>query len=348
MASSKTRSITRRLRGILGGASLEEIRRLHKWESQRLEEVVKRGERRAADTLQTVTKRMDRVERSVETLAENIENLEKALRKGILRKLEGNVDALVRHTFLGDRALPPPHDLLTRRFRMWSQNEEDGITLALLDRIGPSTTRFVEIGAGANGGNSGFLARECGWTGVMFEVDADRVRVLQRRFGPAVTAVVARVTRENIDDLLRRSRATGDVDLLSIDIDGNDYWVWERLSACNPRLVIVEYNRRLGVDRPLVVPYDPDFDRHRADVPRAYYGASLPAFVRLAARKNYRLVTIEPRGVNAFFVRNDVGADVPALTLDRAPVADNEDGSVGPGGLLGLIERKGLKLVEIA
>jgi hypothetical protein len=315
----------------------------------RLRQVVDRREHRAAEDFKQLTKRLDRLERQVKTVAGNVERLENVLRKGALRKIEGNVDALIRHTFLANRPLPSPQDLLSSRFRLWSQNEEDGITLALLDRIGSPTRRFVEIGAGVNGGNSGFLAKECGWTGAMFEIDADRARTLQRRFAPGVTAVAARVTRENINDLLLESGVIGDIDLLSIDIDGSDYWVWEGLSACHPRLVIVEYNPHFGLTRSVVVPYDARFDRHEFKVPRrAYYGASLPALVRLGARKGYRLVLAEPRGVNAYFVRDDLGADLKTLGFDQVPAAVDEDGVFGPDGLLGFLDRAGLGLVEIA
>lgn len=331
----------------LGGVPPQEVARLRK--------SVERQNLRGAADLRRLAKRLDRLQLQLDrmlqglaSLDERTEAIDRTLRSGRLRKIDGNVDALVRHAFVTSNHLPEPQATLLRRFRGMSQNDEDGITLALMDRIGSSTRRFVEIGAGVNGGNSGFLARECGWTGVMVEIDPDRVRTLKRRFGPAVAVVDARVTRENINELLSSNGIRGEIDLLSLDIDGIDYWVWESLSICSPRLVIVEYNRFLGTDRAVTIPYDADFDRRRFDVPSfAYYGASLPAFVHLAGLKGYRLVAIEPRGVNAFFVRNDLAPDLPALEYQRVPVEGEDTPNFGEGGLPALLDSAGLPLVSL-
>ena len=294
-----------------------------------------------------LAKRLDRLDKRIDTLTKYVARLDAVAQTGRLRKIEYNVDALVRNTFL-DRQLPEPHATLARRFRGLSEHEEDGITVALFQRVGAATHRFVEIGAGVNGGNCGFLAKELGWTGLMVDSDADRAARLQRRFAPAVAVVQARVTRENVNDVIAAHGLAGDIDLLSIDIDGIDYWVWEQLTACRPRVVIVEYNPFLGADRAVTVPYDPAFNRHRFDVPRsAYYGASLPALVKLGTRKGYRLVLVEPRGVNAFFVRADLAADVPALRVEGVPIAPEAVADFGRDGIYSFLDRTGLPLVEI-
>jgi len=113
------------------------------------------------------------------------------------------------------------------------------------------------------------------------------------------------ITRENIDELLRANGVEGDIGLLSIDIDGNDYWVWEAISAIAPRIVIAEYNARFGPQRSVTVPYDPAFARQRAHYSMIYYGASLAALTRLGQRKGYALVCCNSAGNNAFFVRRD-------------------------------------------
>ena len=300
-----------------------------------------------AQSARRLAKRLDRIEQRLVALADRTEGLDAIARTGRLRKIDENVDALVRHAFLTGR-LPATQALLARRFRGLSQHEEDGITVALFDRIGAATHRFVEVGAGVNGGNSGYLAKECGWTGLMLEIDGGRVASLRRRFAPAVAVVEAQVTRENINDLVSTNGYAGDVDLLSIDIDGIDYWVWERLSACRPRVVIVEYNPFFGADRAVVIPYDPRFNRHTFDVPRAaYYGASLSALEKLGARKGYRLALVEPRGVNAFFVSDDIASDLPRLTAGDVSIAPEAGPDFGPGGIFPLLVRAGLALVEI-
>ena len=339
MPSSTLQRLRRSFLGWAGIASGYDVRDLRA--------AVHTHEQQTASALRQVTTRLDRLEHKIEAVLSQLEKVDGVLRRGRLRKVDDNVDALIRHTFLS-QVLPQPQATLVRRFRGLSQNEEDGIAVALFDRIGAPTRRFVEVGAGVNGGNSGFLARECGWSGVMLEIHPARVRALQRRFGPAVTAVQARVTRENINGLLSSHGAAGDIDLLSVDIDGIDYWVWEGLSVCRPRLVIAEYNASFGATRSVTVPYDPEFNRRGFNVAKsAYYGASLLALSRLGARKGYRLVVVEPRGVNAFFVREDLVGDLPALSPDRIALGQELDDAWEPEDLFEALRVAGLPLVEI-
>ena len=231
------------------------------------------------------------------------------------RHLEPAVQSLLRERFLDTDTLPYPERLMARRFRLSSQNQEDGLTLALLNEVGATQRRFVEIGSGLSGGNSGFLARECGWSGLMVDGHVKHMVQVGRRF-PTVTAVAAWVTRDNVNQLITENGFTGEVDLFSLDLDGNDYWIWEAMTACSPRIVILEYNSMFGPDRSVTVPYDPKFDRHHHHT--MYYGASLAALAKLSERKGYRLVAVEPTGVNAFFVRKDLAPHIPACEPARA------------------------------
>ena len=336
-------SLKRLLRDRLGVASRDDVVANRKTIERSEQRVMHHSDKNTV----RLAKRLDKLNSRLEVLTEHMALLQSIAQTGRLRKIEDNVDALVRHTFLNNH-LPEPQATLARRFRGLSQHEEDGITVALFNRIGSATHRFVEIGAGVNGGNSGFLARECGWTGLMLESSPARVASLQRRFAPAVRVVEAQVSRENVNGLIDANGLAGDIDLLSIDIDGVDYWVWEALTASRPRLVIVEYNPFLGADRAVAIPYDSQFDRHRFEVPRdAYYGASLPALVKLGARKGYRLVLVEPRGVNAFFVRDDLAHDLPAAALEGMTIAPEAVGDFGPGGVYSFLDRAGLALIDV-
>ena len=261
---------------------------------------------RQGDQLDDIKARLERLEAQSETINKIW------LRT---RHLEPAIQALLRDRYFDPESLPYPERLTIRRFRLGSQNQEDGLTVALLSEAGITNRRFVEIGSGLSGGNAGFLARECGWSGLM--VDGHEVHMVQvgRRF-PTVTAVAAWVTRENINALLEQHGFTGEPDLFSLDLDGNDYWIWEAMTVCKPRVVVLEYNSMFGADRAVTVPYDPQFDRRKHHA--AYYGASLTALVRLNARKGYRLVAVEPTGVNAFFLRNDVASHIPACDPRRA------------------------------
>ncbi|MGH9346745.1 MAG: hypothetical protein ACRD26_05705, partial [Vicinamibacterales bacterium] len=209
------------------------------------------------------------------------------------------VDAMMRALQLGRLDLPHPFDLTARRFRLRSQNEEDGIILALLEAAGVRDRRFVEIGCGRTGGNAALLAYECGWTGLMVDANAPAIDIIRRRFhhNPGVVAVASEVSAANVNDLLAAHGFTGDVDLFSLDIDSHDYWVLEALEACSPRVLVLEYNAAFGPDRALTVPRGQSL----LGAPSWYRGASLAALERLARRKGYRLVACENSGVNAFF-----------------------------------------------
>ena len=228
-----------------------------------------------------------------------------------VKRLTRVVDALVRVSALERADLPYPQKFVARRARLMSNDEEDGITLAILSDIRVTNRTFVEVACGSNGGNSGFLALECGWRGLMVDGDEERLAAARRRFRYAdVTFANSFVTKENIDCLLAENGIDGDIDLMSIDIDGNDFWIWEGLTAATPRLIIIEYNSYFGPDKSVVVPYSADFDRH--NYINFFYGASIQAMTKLAARKGYRLIATEPRGHNAYFLRNDVAPSIPA------------------------------------
>jgi hypothetical protein len=125
------------------------------------------------------------------------------------------------------------------------------------------------------------------------------------------------ITRDNINEVLTENGITGDIGLLSIDIDGNDFWVWRAISVIRPAIVVVEYNHRFGSDAAVTIPYEENFDRTRTH-PLIYFGASLKALCWLAERKGYDFVGCNSNGVNAFFVRRDKRPDgIPKLTPEE-------------------------------
>lgn len=282
-----------------------------------------------------------RLEARLKEISDRLSKLEESI--GDLRPHIEMLPAIIRKLYLEDADLPPPYDLRAERFRYRSQNDEDGLLLALFKRIGTTNRRSVEIGCGFNGGNSGFLVEECGWSGLMVDANRKKVATIKARFaGHDLTADKSRVTRENIDSILRAYGFTGEIDLLSIDIDGIDYWVWEALTACSPRVVVLEYNWLFGPERAVTVPYDADFEIGGRGT-RGYRGASLAALVHLAHRKGYRLIATER--VNAFFLRNDIAPSMPALDVARGYRAPKEMQSAPD--VFAKIEEAGLPLVEV-
>jgi hypothetical protein len=267
----------------------------------------------------TVAKRIHRIEKDLSALREQHEEVFRQL-----RLLQAGIDGLVRGVYVDPSTLEYPERLTAGRFRLLSQNQEDGILWALFRQIGTTTKRFVELGSGASGGNAAMLAGEFGWTGLLVEGDKGKVEYAGRRF-PRTTAVCDWITPETVNALIEKHGFAGEVDLLSVDIDGNDYWVWKAITVCSARVVMLEYNSMFGAERAVSVPYDPKFSRR--DHRFCYYGASLTAMTRLSASKGYRLVAVEPTGVNAFFLRNDVAPEIPAcdpVRVYRIPDKYNE------------------------
>lgn len=180
-------------------------------------------------------------------------------------------------------------------FRAYSENDEDGILLYIFTIIGVTNKHVVDIGAaGIQGSNTANLIINHGWVGLLIDGNEQAVKASQefyascrdtKNFPP--TIVQAWVTAENINSLISEHGFIGEIDLLSIDIDGMDYWVWKAIECINPRAVVVEYLDIIGPNKALVVPYRPDFRRSDYDVNSRYpnyVGASLPAFVKLASK----------------------------------------------------------------
>ena len=197
----------------------------------------------------------------------------------------------------------------------------------MFSTLGTTTKCCVEICAG-NGAecNTANLIVNHGWQGWLVDGDARNVQLgtaFFRSFGEINVFppryIQAWITRDGVNALLAQHGCTGEVDLLSLDLDGVDYWIWEALDAISPRVVVLEYQNILGPERSWTVPYADNFNARNypmtGDNPN-FAGASLLAFVRLAHRKGYRLVGTNRSAYNAFFVRDGLGeAQLPAVTV---------------------------------
>ena len=200
-------------------------------------------------------------------------------------------------------------EIAEAELRVFSQWGEDGIFQWLFRHV-PAPKRFVEFGVeNYSEANTRFLLMKDGWEGLVIDGDPNNVETIRRdalSWRYPLYALQSFITRENIDGLLRSQGFVGDIGLLSIDIDGNDYWVWERIECVRPSVVVVEYNHRFGPERAVSIPYDAEFRRSQAHHSCVYYGASLKAFWLLGQRKGYDLVGCNRAGNNAFFVRRDL------------------------------------------
>jgi hypothetical protein len=219
-------------------------------------------------------------------------------------------------------------------FRCFSQNGEDGILLYLFSVVGTTNKKVVEICAG-NGieCNAANLIINHGWSGLLFDGDERNIAEGRQFYGKCrdtfwrpPTLVYSWITAENVNELIShpdytggiQPDFTGDIDLLSLDLDGMDYWIWKALTCVRPRVIILEFNSRWGPERAVTLPYQADF---RIDMHRHPWcsGASLSAFVKLGRERGYRLVGTNRLLSNALFLRADVGGDfIPEISAAEA------------------------------
>ncbi len=212
-----------------------------------------------------------------------------------------------RDRLLATPALADPRRLEGFGLHAMSQFDTDGILREIFRRIGEDSRAFVEFGTGDGlENNTAFLLCQ-GWRGLWMDGSQRLHDAQQRNFAWAtraktLTCVKAFLTTDNINDVVRSAGFAGTIDLLSIDVDGNDYHLWEALACVEPRVVVIEYNAYAPPPLRWIMPYVADF-QWAGDT---YFGASLASMEALGKRKGLRLVGCDVVGLNAFFVREDL------------------------------------------
>lgn len=216
------------------------------------------------------------------------------------------------------------NSLREAEFKVFSQFGDDGIIQYLISRVKPGVDTFVEFGVeNYEEANTRFLLLNDNWKGLIIDgspafIDAIKASAFYWRH--SLKAVASFVTAENINQLLTNSGITGQIGLLSIDIDGNDYWVWKAISVVDADIVVIEYNSLFGVERSISVPYKPDFVREQAHYSYLYFGASLPALCNLAIEKGYAFVGCNQAGNNAYFVKKEKLNGIPSWSVNEGYV----------------------------
>ncbi len=217
-------------------------------------------------------------------------------------------------------------------FRCCSQNGEDGILLYIFSILGTTNQRCVEVcaGDGVQCNTANFIINH-GWDGLLFDGNEELITSGRNYYANCKDTLIQRptlvhawITVDNINSLIRSNGFEGDIDLLSLDMDGMDYWVWKAIDCMRPRVVVLECRSEWGPERSVTVPYKPDFAIHYDGKPW-YGGASLPAFVKLGRQKGYRLVGSICHRFNAFFIRTGIGEDVfPEVPVSKV-LGENVD-----------------------
>lgn len=210
---------------------------------------------------------------------------------------------LAAERFADRRRLPP------FGFKAYSQADEDGILEELFRRIGVTNRFFVEFGCGNGLENNTHYLLLKNWRGLWIDGNDSHVEAIRKSFERLIqlgtlTVKNAFLSIDNIDQLISET-VCGEIDLLSVDVDGNDFHLLTRIKSIQPRVIVVEYNAKKGPSLDWVMSYRPEHVWDGTD----YYGASLKAFEVLLGQRGYSLVSCSISGVNAFFVRSDLVND---------------------------------------
>lgn len=202
-------------------------------------------------------------------------------------------------------------DLTLYELSVFSQNGEDGVLNEIIRRIAVTEGTFFEIGASPNESNCALLADALGWSGVFCDSSAEENAGLRAKYRASsrVQVIDEHVTPANVNGLVHQYLDGDDLDVFSIDVDGNEYWLWQGLGDVRPKVVVVEYNSSTGEADRILRKYD-----DRAWDGTNDTGASLRAFVELGKVLGYELVHAESTGVNLFFVRTDLAGNDAFVT----------------------------------
>lgn len=227
-------------------------------------------------------------------------------------------------------------------FKVFSQWGEDGIIQKLVNSIEIKNRTFIEFGVeDFSESNCRFLMSKDNWSGFVMDGATNSIRSVNNAYWNwryELRAYKSFITRENINELLDLSEFDEDLGLLSIDIDGVDYFILESISKYKPRILVLEYNAIFGDEAAVTVPYDAGFVRTAKHHSNMYFGASLPALTYLAEAKGYTFVGTNSAGVNAFFVRNDLfNEKLMAHTAKSGYTPSKVRESLGPEGNLILV-----------
>ncbi|WP_155771210.1 hypothetical protein [Alteromonas mediterranea] len=206
-------------------------------------------------------------------------------------------------------------------FRVFSQFGDDGIIQYLVNCLDIKIKKFIEFGVeNYNESNTRFLLENNNWQGLVIDGEIKNVQYIRNTenyWRHDLTAICEFVTAENINKLITNAGFDGEIGLLHIDIDGNDYWVWKAITVVRPTIVVVEYNSLFGKERCITIPYEPGFARFAKHHSGLYAGASLNALCQLARDKGYCFIGSNSAGNNAYFVLRESVGPLPILSCEQ-------------------------------
>lgn len=292
------------------------------------------------------------VQKLVNSLTSRIETVLYGSMKVQNEKLENMMILQGRALALQNSERAPLSDLRDAEFKVFSQFGEDGILQYLIreTQILVEEKTFIEFGVqNYSESNTRFLLMNDHWEGLIIDGSEQHIDSIKKQdiyWRQSLTAVSAWIDKDNINQIIGDAGFSGSSGILSIDIDGNDYWIWEQIDIINPVIVVVEWNSVFGAKHAVTIPYNPAFQRENAHYSCLYWGASISAFSSLASKKGYSLLCSNWAGNNLFFVRNDrLGRLIP-LSAEQAYVESSFRDSRDSNGKLNFLGGK-KRLAEI-
>ena len=201
------------------------------------------------------------------------------------------------------------NELCDCEFSVFSQWSEDGIISWILNQLPNLPKNFIEFGVeDYSESNTRFLLQTKNWSGLVIDGCSENINKIKSSYyywKHDLNAVRSFITKGNINNIITNNIQSDDIGLLSIDIDGNDYWVWNAINCIKPCVVIVEYNGVFGDLQSISVPYKPSFIRNKAHYSNLFFGCSIKSLIDLGKSKGYSLLGTNSNGLNAFFIRED-------------------------------------------
>lgn len=206
-------------------------------------------------------------------------------------------------------------------FKIFSQFGDDGIIQWLINNIDIDNETFIEFGVeNYKEATTKFLLFNNNWTGFVMDGAKENIQNLKKQdyfWRYDLTAKDVFITKDNINSIIYSAGFKKDVGLLHIDLDGNDYYIFDEINCVNPNILILEYNSLFGIEREISVPYDNEFNRTKAHYSNLFFGASLKALYNLAKEKGYTFIGCNSAGNNAYFIRDDKMNDgLPKVNLE--------------------------------
>ena len=199
-------------------------------------------------------------------------------------------------------------DIRHAEFKVFSQWGDDGIIQYIINKI-EFTKTFIEFGVqNYTESNTRFLLMNDNWSGLIIDGSEENIRYIKNDpifWKYDLKAINCFITKKNINEVIKQAGFENEIGILSIDIDGNDYWIWETITIVNPIMVVIEFNAVFGSDRKISTPYSDNFIRENEHFSYLYFGASLPALIELGKQKGFSFIGTNSDSVNAYFLRND-------------------------------------------